>query len=215
MTWTLVVMSHGRWNYLRHGLSALDDLVGLDFFDRRILSLDGGFHTEGSAIPGQWERHALPERLGLTANLTQAFAALSRDDEWVLWLEEDFVLLDAPLEEMAKTLAAKRDLAQMALVRQPWSPEEQEAGGMLHGPHFQGDLTDEGRWMRHKRIFTLNPFVAHASLLRTLTPGVEESLTKQCRARKLWFGFWGGMEDEPRCLHIGAENGMGSPGWRP
>ena len=212
MRFTLLVRSHGRWSYLRRCIDSID----LTQFDRLVLSVDGP--AVGAPIDdgdGWGVLSTGPERLGLSANVAQAWGALGPDDEWVLDVEEDFVLLDAPLRAMADLLTAHRDVAQMALVRQPWSPEEHAAGGLLHGPHLQGDLIDEGGWLRQDRIFTLNPYLAHASLLRSLTPGVERSLTDQCWERRLSFGFLGAMADPPRCLHIGAEGGMGSPGWLP
>jgi len=211
--WTLIVRSHGRWPYLERALDSLD----LDFFDRRIFAFDGCI--AGTKLIPRDERNEFlitgDERQGLTANLAQAWGALTTEDEWVLDWEEDFVALDLPLQEMADTLDAHRDVAQMALVRQPWSPEEHEAGGLLHGPHLQGDLADRGGWLHQKRIFTLNPYVAHASTLRSLHPGVETSLTSQCLERGLSFGYWGSMTDPPRVLHIGEHGGMNSPGWLP
>lgn len=209
--WTLVVTSHGRWKYLHAALHSVHGAVGLQFFDRSILSIDGT--TDGMECEG-FEVLTTGERQGLTANLAQAWGALTPDDEWVLHLEEDFVLHDAPLEEMAATLDAYRNVANMVLVRNPaTTPAEMRHGSMLRAQTYE--LVDRGGWLEHIGGFWLNPFVAHASLLRSLTPGPEQHLTNQCRARGLSFGFWGGLNDPPRCEHIGVEGGMGSPGWLP
>jgi hypothetical protein len=188
-------------------------------FDRAILSFDGCMGGIGGSTLPCWpglpcEVQILstgPRRQGLTANLAQAWGALTSDDEWVFHLEEDFVVHDAPLEEMADTLDAYRQVGNMVLVRQPWNPAEQRAGSVLKAQSY--DLTDRGGWLEHHGGFWLNPFVAHASLLRSLTPGPEQHLTNQCRARGLTFGYWGGRDDPPRCEHVGAEGGMGSDGW--
>lgn len=210
--WTLVVMGHGRWPYLTKALESVEATVGLSFFDRKVAAFDGCHPPDEirTVFDSVW---ASDTRKGLAANLGRAWGLLDRTDEWVLHLEEDFVLVDAPLEEMAAVLDANRDVAQMALVRQPWSPEERD--GMLFGPHIDGDLVDEHGWLRQSRIFTLNPHVAHASLLRSVNPAVEVSLTGELVERGFTFGFFGGLHDDPRCLHIGAEGGMGTPGWRP
>ena len=214
MRFTLVVTSHGRWEYLGRALEALDRVVGLDFFDRRILSLDGVFNEGERNVDGTFEILSTgPERQGLTANLAQAWGALNEDDEWVFHLEEDFVIEDAPLVEMAETLDAFRNVANMVLLRQPWNQEEIRAGSILKTHRFM--LTDMGGWLQHEAGFWLNPNVASAALLRSLQPGVETSLTNQCRARRLTFGYWGGRDDPPRCWHIGSEGGMGSEGWLP
>ena len=213
MTWTLLVRSHGRWNYLQRAIEAVDDVVGLGFFDRLVLSMDGTVPpTYRRQVPG-WEILETGRRQGLTANLRQGWGAL--DGGWVFDLEEDFVVLDAPLSAMADVLTRDRDLAQMALLRQPWSTEGHSAGGVYHGPHFEADLLDEGTWLRQSRLFTLNPYVAAADLLRSLYPSVEQSLTDQLIARDFTFGFWGRMDDDPRVLHVGAEGGQGSELWLP
>jgi len=210
MKWTLLVTGHGRWGYL----DRMTESVNFDLFDRRILSLDGG---AGEVTSGDWtEIHRLPSRMGLSANLAQGWAAVTRGEgSMVLHVEEDFIIGDVDLDAMAATLNANPDVAQMALVRQPWSPEEHAAGGMLYGPHLEGDLVEECGWLRHNRIYTLNPHVVRSDLLAELTAGVEHDLTAQCQDRGLSFGFFGAINDPPRCLHVGHEGGMGSQGWMP
>ncbi len=214
---TLVVTSHGRWEYLQQTFMALESVVGpwSDRFDRCILAYDGDPNRwEPQSFANGWmmELVATGSRQGLTANLAQAWGALTTEDEWVFHVEEDFIVRDAPLDEMAATLDAFPFVANMVLVRQPWNQVEQRFGSVL--PTITG-LVDRGGWQEHRRGFWLNPMVAHASLLRSLQPGVETSLTKQCLARGLSFGYWGGRDDEPRCEHIGSSGGMGSPGWKP
>lgn len=207
MTWTLIIRDHGRWEYLTRCLESIDREIGLEFFDRRILSEDG--HTvdfddfeclsTGTA------------RQGLTANLAQAWGALGPDDEWVFDVESDFVIEHAPLTEMAETLDAFPNIANMVLLRQPWNQEEIRAGSVLKTRRFL--LTDMGGWLQHEAGFWLNPYVAHSGLLRRLSPDVEAGLTNQTRRMGLTYGYWGGRDDAPRCWHIGAEGGMGSEGW--
>lgn len=207
--WTLLIRDHGRWQYLERCIESIDREIGLDFFDRRILSEDGhtvDFQEFKCLSTGK-------DRQGLSANLAQAWGALDTDDEWVFDVESDFVIEDAPLTEMAATLDAFRNVANMVLVRQPWNQEEIRAGSVLKTRRAHFD--DMGGWLKHDRGFWLNPYVAHASLLRSLCPGVETDLTNQCKARGLEFAYWGGRNDPPRCWHIGADGGMGSAGWLP
>lgn len=207
--WTLVVMGHGRWPYLQRALQSLDDVVGLDLFDRKVGAFDGAAPPPAihDVFDSAWYSES---RRGLTANMGTAFAQLDEHDDWVFWLEEDFVLIDAPIDLMASVLDDNGDVANMVLARQPWAPHE--VWGVMRS--IPG-LHVEGRWSSHEAGFWLNPMVCRASLLRSLDPGVESSLTDQCRSRGLRFGYWGTPDDEPRCLHIGAEGGMGSAGWLP
>ena len=214
MTWTLVVTSHGRWPYLEQMMRSVADL---DFeFDRCVYSFDGVHDIvlkTGMAAPSDIVQLTTgSKRQGLTANLTQAWGALG-SDEWVFHVEEDFLIHDAPLDEMRRTLEANPTVANMVLVRQPWGQHEIAAGSVLAAQPYE--LLDRGGWLQHQGGFWLNPFVAHSSTLRQLTPGVETSLTKQCLRLGLSFGYWGSVTDPPRCTHIGAQGGMGSPEWLP
>jgi hypothetical protein len=208
--WTLVVMGHGRWPYLARALESVEATVGLEFFDRKVAAFDGCQPPDPirAVFDSVWTSD---RRKGLTANLGRAWGLLDRTDEYVFHLEEDFVLMDAPLGEMAATLEVNRDVANMVLARQPWAPHE--AAGVIRAQ--PGMKIAHGRWVEHQAGFWLNPMVAHASLLRSLKPAVEADLTAQCRARGYSFGYWGGLDDEPRCLHVGEVGGMGSPGWLP
>jgi hypothetical protein len=220
MSWTLLVTSHGRWPYLKQTLESVSRAVdarstglkvGLGFFDRLILSIDG---TEAPDMSPRWEIHKTGGRQGLTANLTQAWAALG-PDEWVFHVEEDWLIRDAPLEDMAACLAVNPTVANMVLLRDPVSPEERRAGSVLGGQHVQGRITVRDVWLEHSTGFWLNPCVYRSDTVRGLVAGVEDSLTRQCLNLGLSFGYWGSVTDSPRCAHLGVTGGMGSPGWKP
>lgn len=212
--WTLIITSHGRWEYLTRALASLAPYQHL--FSRRIFSFDGCLPGDYLTMeaPTVTTRTTGPERKGLAANLAQAWGALTPEDEWVFHVEEDFLIHDAPLDEMADTLDAYRHVANMVLPRNPaTTPAEMRTGSMLRAQTY--DLIDRDGWLEHAGGFWLNPMVANAQLLRSLTPSTEDKLTRQCRERGLRFGFWGGIDDPPRCTHIGVEGGMGSEGWLP
>lgn len=213
MKWTLLVTGHGRWPYLSRALDGLHDAVGLGFFDRSILSLDGG---SGPVPDGmRWpfgEVYRLPERRGLTANLAQGWSVLN-PGEWVFHLEEDFVVSEAPLLEMADAMMLAPRVANMVLVRQPWGAHEIAAGSVLAAQPYE--LTDREGWLEHLGGFWLNPCVYRSDTALALTAGVESFLSEQCRAYGWSFGYWGSVDDDPRCWHIGTDGGMGTPGWLP
>ena len=208
--WTLIVRSHGRWDYLQRCLDQLDGNFA-DLFDRKVLALDGC----NTSMAPEWEVVSSVERTGLAANLARAWGALTADDDWVFDVEEDFLVGPVDLEAAADLLRVVPRVCRMTLVRQPWSPPEVAAGSMLAGsPHLAGKLTQHDGWIEQDSIFSLNPSVAHADRLRELTPGVESDLTAQAVQNGYTFGFWGEIDDPPRCLHIGERDGMGSAGWR-
>lgn len=212
--WTLLVMSHARWEYLGRTLKALDDVVGLDFFARRILSLDADLAPQDGPGGVSWEVAATGGRHGLVANLQQGWDQLG-DDEWVFHLEEDFVVNDAPLDAMRQVLEANPSVAQMVLERQPANPSEW-ANGSLVGvdniPTFEQWGNPDASWREQRHLFSFNPCVYHSSI--ATKAGVERDVTARLRADGRTFGFWGAQGDAPRCEHIGIEGGMGSAGWR-
>lgn len=208
--WTLLVMSHGRWNYLGASLTELDRTVGLGFFDRRVLSVDGGHRSRpGVAAGDDWEVLITGSRQGLTANLQQAWDALG-PDEWILHLEEDFLVRDAPLDEMRAVLEQQPRVAQMVLERQPLNPSEVRSGGLLGGDNIPS-WNDRGGWREQQHLFSFNPCVYHSSI--ATVAGTETVVTERLLAEGRTFGFWGAQGDAPRCEHIGVEGGMGSAGW--
>lgn len=218
MSWTLLVLGHGRWDYLGETLQALDGVVGLDFFDRHIMSLDADLVPENGPGGVSWEILSTGGRRGLVANVQQGWDALG-DDEWVFHLEEDFVVRDAPLDAMRDTLISRPTVAQMVLERQPLNASEVAHGGLLGAsniPEFTqhyavgGVVPHDFREQSH--LFSFNPCVYRSSV--ATKAGTETHVTQRLRAEGRTFGFWGRQGDAPRCEHIGVEGGMGSAGWR-
>lgn len=213
MTWTLLVLGHGRWDYLGETLAALDASVGLDFFDRHVMSLDVDFAPENGPGGVSWEILATGGRRGLIANVQQGWDALG-DDEWVFHCEEDFVVHDAPLDAMREVLVANPSVAQMVLERQPLNASEVANRGLLGAeniPEFDTWGNPGAYWREQSHLFSFNPCVYHSSV--ATKAGTETHVTQRLRAEGRTFGFWGRQGDAPRCEHIGVEGGMGSPGW--
>ena len=214
MSWTLLVLGHGRWDYLARSVKSIDDVVGLDFFSRRVLSLDGDFTPGAMTVPGDWEVACTGRRAGLVANLHQGWDALS-DDEWVFHVEEDFLIREAPLLAMRDVLRANPSVAQMVLERQPVNASEWANGGLLGAdniPTFEQWGNPDAWWREQRHLFSFNPCVYHSSI--ATKAGTETHVTQRLSAEGWSFGFWGAQHDAPRCEHIGVVGGMGSPGWR-
>lgn len=216
MTWTLLGLDHGRWGYVERSLAALDKVVGLDFFDRRIFSHDGPIAAEGAPLLHRFDEVTYSrQRTGLAANLQRGWDMLG-PDEWVFHLELDFEVVDAPLTAMRAVLELRPRLAQMVLERQPVNASEVGNGGLLGGdniPTFTAHGGPRGPfWREQDHLFSFNPCVYHSSV--ATKAGTETSVTQRLRADGRTFGFWGAQGDAPRCRHIGVQGGMGSPGWR-
>lgn len=211
MTWTLLVLDHRPPEmYYRDCIRRIDEVIGLDFFDRLVLSLDrdGADYVADKHRP--WDVLHTGGGRGLTANIQQAWDALG-PDEWVFHVEGDFLIDDAPLVEMAEVLASTPRLANMVLLRQPEPLAPGEVAWGVYGA--QGGLVDRDGWLEHSNGFWLNPCVYHSSIALHYRAGTESVLTAQMAADGRTFGYWGGFGDPPRCTHVGTSGRMGSPGW--
>ena len=155
-------------------------------------------------------------RLGMAGAVQAAWDWACRQNlDYLLHVEEDFRFV-APfdLESAVSILNTDLRLAQVVLKRQPWSPEEQLAGGIIechpedYTDHQDGDL----RWVSHQRIFSLNPCVIPRHILDLGWPdGNEAEMTTNLVSQGYRFGFYGERSDPPRVIHVGTER---SAGWR-
>lgn len=154
-------------------------------------------------------------RLGMAGAVRQAWDwALSTDCDYLLHVEEDFRLHDAPIAAMVEVLTHDETLAQVVLKRQAWSPEERRAGGIIechpadYTDHHAGTL----RWTSHQRIFSLNPCLIPRRILERGWPdGNEAEMTTNLVADGWRFAFYGHRDDAPRVSHVGVER---AAGWR-
>lgn len=134
-----------------------------------------------------------------------------------LWHQEEDFLITAPVDltSLAAILGWTPHLAQVVLKRQPWSPLEVSAGGIVELNPF--DYTERSfgplaEYTEHQRIFSLNPCLIPRWVLELGWPdGNEAEFTHRCLHRGLSFAFYGGRDDSPRCHHVGAVRGEG---WR-
>jgi hypothetical protein len=209
MTVALVVVGDGRYPYLERCLASLDTFARYPFVHYRIVD-DSGRGAEVAYPPG-WEVIAHAERRGMAAAVASAWGDLPPGVDYVLHVEEDFLLAQSvPIDDMAMVLAAEPKLAQLVLKRQPWSPEEVRAGGIME--MYPDDYTDRDGWVEHRRIFSLNPcLIPRVVIERGWPAGNEAEFTASLVADGYTFGFWGAREDEPACLHIGSRR---SAAWK-
>lgn len=159
-------------------------------------------------------------RQGFGGAIQAVWARMRTDStvDYVFHLEADFTFnRPVDLGDLAAVLAARPELAQMALVRQAWSADELAAGGLLarNPGAYQPASDDAGRqWLEHRLFWTTNPSlyrreICHLQwphgvqseghftfqLLRDGLPGVPGDQVR--------FGYWGRHGDDPWVEHIG------------
>lgn len=160
-----------------------------------------------------FERIHHPEKRGFCGAVQTGWQVAAQSD-YTFWLEDDFVFEEVvPLADMATTLNENRHLVQLALLRQPWSPEEKAVGGIMQmWPDEYEEKTDgESFWVEHKLFYTTNPGLFRGSLARENPwpdgPRCEEKFGQGLLAKddSLRFAFWGKKFARNLVTHIGDE----------
>lgn len=130
--------------------------------------------------------------------------------DYCAWTEEDFTFTEpVDLEALAGQLEHRPELAQLALLRQPWFDFEVEAGGLIEGLLAKGNdvKLDRGVWVQDF-IFTTNPSVWRRQAWTSGWPDAEWSeaaKSEQLREAGWTFGWAEGV----KVHHDGKRTGIG------
>lgn len=137
--------------------------------------------------------------------------------EYVLHLEQDFTF-NRPLDLSgpAEILADHWYLAQLALRRQPWNPQEAAAGGIVeqHPDAYVDCALADHEWLEQRLFFTTNPSLYRRSLCTVAWPDPPHSEgmfthrlladgTPEAEPGSVRFGYWGPRASTPWVHHIG------------
>lgn len=223
MTVPIICLTNGRPDCIAKTIpSAIDHLTGVS--DMVIVDdsgdetyghwledeyLGGPFNTSVLHITGQ---HGYWRAMKMVWDLARHFYG-SFQTEAFFFLEDDFVFNEAiDLTALARVLAERPYLTQMALLRQPWWPNEHQHGGLIGALEAQGQVFTERtdgthRWMEHRACFTGNPSLVPR---RTFQQDWPEGAWSESRFAKNLFtdpqargAYWGKRTDPPRVEHIG------------
>lgn len=199
MKLALMVITDGRWDYLQRTLESAAEC--LDYpWSQRILVDDSG--EEVGFCPTKFDFVKNTPRRGLAGAIQSGWDALDEDIDYVFHLEDDFIFPDyVDIDLMLELLEYENDLAQMALLRQPWSPQEQQAGGIywIEPDRFK----QKQGFVQQQHLFTFNPCLYPISVVRNYKAGLEAELTADLLKDGWKFGYLGELGDEPRTIHIG------------
>lgn len=213
MKLTVVVIGDGRYEYLKQTVQVITANV-LHPITARIMVDDSGDPDYGLMLDEMYPEylHDHGGRRGMAGAVQAGFRlALDTDPDYVLWIEEDFVLKrQLPIAQVTQVMNSHDHLAQMLFQRQPLSPDELATGSVIGGmkaasPYWQTHHS----YVEHTAIFSMNPCIIPRRVLAMGWPsgplgvGNEAGMTRKLLESGYTFGVWGSGKDAPYCEHIG------------
>lgn len=230
MTVTLLVMTHGRRDYLRRTLESFDRMVKGPV-KRRVIHDDSADPEFKSWLSRSFPSFLLvstgPVRIGAGPSVANAWNYLARrgGPEWVFHLEEDFTFnKPVDLADLIALSEAYPYLAQVSLRRQPWGTEVPFGGFEYQAADQYHERADDehGSWLETTRNFTLNPTLYRRRLCEVGWPtGAdseghigwklrEQGLPWGVPGEAVRFGYWGSWDEGRRWVeHIGSDRAGG------
>jgi hypothetical protein len=132
-------------------------------------------------------------------------------------VEDDTPLLsDIDLDQMASVLWTYPYLSQLMLMRPPFNTEEIAAGGVFQlTPNEFTEYSDDGQraWVVHDRWYGFQPNLTPRPVIELMLTKssnfLELGVTEALRSAGYRFGYWGRINDAPRCDHIGHVRSSG------
>lgn len=212
---SLVVITDGRQACISETIPSMRKNLNYDFYEKIIIndSADLRYHQYLMSNYPDFRIVSHETRRGLAGAVQSAWTSVSRDSDYVFHLEDDFLFnQEISIENLISLLESNSNLVQMALVRAPVNPPEEEVGGFIF-QHLE-DYTQKDGFFEHGRLFTLNPCLYPMSTVRMGWPdhGGESEFTSKVHSLNdsYRFGFYGNIYDKPYVTHIG---GRRSEGW--
>ena len=214
-----VILDDGRPQYLSSVVKSLDRVSPIDI---KILIDDTGPDDSYTQYL-EWTYQEMDEqvhhqtRRGLGGAVKSAWTTALEHDITHVWHQEDdqVILNEMDLRPLAALLESHPNLAQVAIKRTAYSPEEHAAGGIVEAfPHFYTECTDGNvTWLETDHLFVFSPsliprHVIELALANTDT-FLEDNVTAALWAHGYRSCYWGAMYDPPLSDHIGSERSRG------
>lgn len=221
MKYRLIVLTHGDSEPLTATLASFVEHVSplpADAF----MHIDGptptsvAYHVARNLSAWEWILSEDQQPVGFCGSCAECWEEAGHGDhDYAFWLEHDFTFVrPVDLRELALTLDANPQLAQMALMRQPVNEQEVEAGGVVASRpgQFSERVGDYGRWLEQRSYWTTNPSLFNANMARGAHRWPEGDRCEgrfgiYLREQGFTFGMWG--NGEPWVEHVGARSGFG------
>ena len=213
---TLLVMTDGRRDCIAQAAASWRNLHG--DITQRIIHDDSGDPAYADWLRAEFsdfDIFSTGTRSGFAGAYRSAWQLLrvGATNDWIFSTEDDFVLARPVKLPRMIDVMNRRPLAQMALLRQPWNPQEIAAGGIVaqHPADYTDWRHDDAAWLEHRRFFTTNPHLTRLSFING--HDWPEGQNSEGRFGVELFaaepetrcGFWGARHDGPWVQHVGVE----------
>ncbi len=209
MKLALVVIGDGRSEMLHQTVRSIAVNVAHPI-TARIMVDDTGDLDYGLYLDDAYPEFAMVHggRRGMAGAVQAGFsAALSVDPDYVLWVEEDHMLIKPlPLLNAITALENHSNLAQMVFSREPCDPSEgtDQLASIVAKSGFS---TEAQKFTTYDYLFSFVPCLIPRRVLTLTGPqspyGIETTMTQRCLAEGYEFAAWGHVGDEPYVRHIG------------
>jgi hypothetical protein len=213
-----IITTDGRGEFLERTIASWDQAQG-EYVAKIILDDSGDAEyrewLEQTFTPQGW--HIMwvgMTRQGYSAAMqNMRLIGITSGADYILHVEDDFVLnKPIDLHTITDIMNDNPQLAQMALVRQPWYANEIQFGGVIRalqdqGCNFDEKTNGEHYWQEHIAVWTANPNLMPIKVAHMEYPDgnwSEAAFMRKLREETLFVcAYYGKLEDEPMVTHIG------------
>ena len=218
MTTALILRCDGRRDYIEETVRST--IAHLGAFEHQIIIDDSGDSAYAKWLDerfGGFNCVHHTERRGLSGGFKSACeVAIQLGVDYVFSTEDDQAILsDIDLTAFIALLESQPHLAQVAIKRTAYSPQEHAAGGIVEAyPQFYTERTGDGMtWIETDHLFVFSPSliprrVIECALANTDT-FLEDNVTAALWAHGYRSCYWGATYDPPLCDHVGTQRSTG------
>ena len=213
----LGIIDNKRPEFLAQTITSIEANISYDFLKKVIID-DSGDAAYGIYLQELYGNryHIIShvKNLGLSGSVRSLWGlALFLDADFVMHIEGDFTFNQSiDVEDLWYVLGEYKNIAQVALKRQPCNPGEIEVGGfMKQNPEsYRSGICGGKLYVTHRNFFTLNPCVYPRWVMEL---GWEQGWGEKEFGERLfanpetYCAYLGKIDDPPLVEHIGNYRG--------
>jgi hypothetical protein len=214
---TLAILTDGRRERIEQCYKSWVDNLDLSLFKYKIIFDSSGDPNYANYLNQTYGMNVVSfgSKLDLPHAFGEMFAYLNTlDSKYTFFLEDDFYIPNSIDICRLLDILKYADLEQLALVRQPWYPEEFNKGGMLRKLQPELLLVERRHkdwiWQEQSRAWTNNPSLINNRVFAIPYPDFHMHCETYfyLRIADRWpnakLGYYGSYDDDPAVIHKGV-----------